>query len=242
MKNDTLRNMTTNPIPCGFCGRIADVMHQDHIVPRSRGGGDEAWNCIMSCPGCNLEKSDRTPSEWKREGLPVWIYEVEKRNVIRYKMKPRGDRKRVAAGAISGWSLLAHRSPRCVEMRRPPSGGKCGLPADYEVCIPGMGPWTAVCAKCVRYYAKSCGRELDDASSLEHILVQLRGGVLSLAEETTLATIARLGGVSLAEYLDLAQRMVGGDDRLRTALKALAPQLRLELWEPQGPRRKGKTH
>jgi hypothetical protein len=80
-------------VPCGFCGQTFDRMHKDHIVPRSRGGGDDARNCIVSCPGCNLEKSNRLPSEWKPTGLPAWIYEIEPELVKRYKMTPRSKRR-----------------------------------------------------------------------------------------------------------------------------------------------------
>jgi len=45
----------------------------DHVLPRSRGGGDELDNLVLCCHGCNASKSNRTPSEWlaameKRDG------------------------------------------------------------------------------------------------------------------------------------------------------------------------------
>jgi hypothetical protein len=35
------------------------TFHIEHIVPSSRGGSSEPDNLALSCPGCNLHKSDR---------------------------------------------------------------------------------------------------------------------------------------------------------------------------------------
>jgi 5-methylcytosine-specific restriction endonuclease McrA len=47
--------------PCYYCGRIlvrrdASV---DHVVPRSRGGVDDASNYVIACRQCNSDKGDR---------------------------------------------------------------------------------------------------------------------------------------------------------------------------------------
>lgn len=47
------------------------------------------------------------------------------------------------------------------------------------------------------------------------------------------ATLAKLGGVTVQEYLDLAHKMIGGNDTIRASLKLIAPQLQLHLWEPK---------
>lgn len=61
---------------CQYCGTTQEPFHRDHIVPpRERGGGDDARNSIITCAACNLEKGDRTPTEWRSNGLPPWIYE-----------------------------------------------------------------------------------------------------------------------------------------------------------------------
>ncbi len=36
----------------------------DHIIPRSKGGGENLRNLCLCCRGCNLAKADRTPGEW----------------------------------------------------------------------------------------------------------------------------------------------------------------------------------
>ncbi|MCB1029146.1 MAG: HNH endonuclease [Microthrixaceae bacterium] len=35
----------------------------DHVMPRSRGGGDEPSNLVAACVPCNQRKGDRTPAE-----------------------------------------------------------------------------------------------------------------------------------------------------------------------------------
>ncbi|WP_206501669.1 HNH endonuclease [Streptomyces chrestomyceticus] len=46
---------------CAYCGRRATTV--DHIVPRSRGGGDNWLNTVASCVEDNHRKADRTPEQ-----------------------------------------------------------------------------------------------------------------------------------------------------------------------------------
>ena len=46
---------------CGYCGGPATTI--DHVVPRSRGGGNEWTNTVAACGRCNNRKGDRTPPE-----------------------------------------------------------------------------------------------------------------------------------------------------------------------------------
>lgn len=51
---------------CAYCGKVGSdkfKMTWDHIMPRSRGGGDTWMNSITSCFPCNGKKNDRTPEE-----------------------------------------------------------------------------------------------------------------------------------------------------------------------------------
>lgn len=50
--------------PCHYCGswRASTV---DHVLPRVRGGTDDAANLVSACLSCNSAKSDRTPEEWR---------------------------------------------------------------------------------------------------------------------------------------------------------------------------------
>ncbi|MDT0265220.1 HNH endonuclease [Streptomyces sp. DSM 44915] len=46
---------------CAYCGRRATTV--DHLVPRSRGGGDTWLNTVAACADDNRRKADRTPAE-----------------------------------------------------------------------------------------------------------------------------------------------------------------------------------
>lgn len=51
---------------CPVCSKdlIAHGYHLDHIMPISKGGGNEAWNIQFLCQTCNLHKSDENPFDW----------------------------------------------------------------------------------------------------------------------------------------------------------------------------------
>ncbi|RDG39694.1 HNH endonuclease [Streptomyces corynorhini] len=51
---------------CAYCGRRATTV--DHVVPRSRGGGDSWLNTVASCAEDNHRKADRTPEQ---AGMPL---------------------------------------------------------------------------------------------------------------------------------------------------------------------------
>lgn len=46
---------------CAYCGRRATTV--DHLVPRSRGGGDTWLNTVAACATDNHRKADRTPAQ-----------------------------------------------------------------------------------------------------------------------------------------------------------------------------------
>lgn len=46
---------------CAYCGGRAATI--DHLLPRSRGGGDTWLNLVAACAPCNGSKADRTPEE-----------------------------------------------------------------------------------------------------------------------------------------------------------------------------------
>lgn len=50
---------------CQYCGRrfSKQELTVDHVVPRSRGGGDTWDNLVLACTVCNLKKGSRTPDE-----------------------------------------------------------------------------------------------------------------------------------------------------------------------------------
>lgn len=49
---------------CQYCGGKSDLT-LDHVMPRSRGGGDSWENLVTACNKCNVSKGNRTPEEAK---------------------------------------------------------------------------------------------------------------------------------------------------------------------------------
>jgi 5-methylcytosine-specific restriction endonuclease McrA len=56
-----VRHLSKRTHCCYYCGkRFPGVFHADHIIPLSRGGRHIAENLCISCPNCNLTKSNKT--------------------------------------------------------------------------------------------------------------------------------------------------------------------------------------
>lgn len=49
---------------CVYCGDQSGPFDVDHVMPRSRGGSDDAENLVIACSHCNRSKGSRTPEEW----------------------------------------------------------------------------------------------------------------------------------------------------------------------------------
>jgi len=51
---------------CWWCGKSLNPLdyHVDHRIPLSRGGSNAPENLCVSCPTCNMSKSDKLPHEW----------------------------------------------------------------------------------------------------------------------------------------------------------------------------------
>lgn len=52
---------------CVYCDTTLPrcELQADHVTPRSRGGPSTFDNLATACGPCNLDKSDRTPEEWR---------------------------------------------------------------------------------------------------------------------------------------------------------------------------------
>ncbi len=48
---------------CQYCGYTGEDLTLDHVVPRSRGGGEFWENMVTACVRCNIKKGNRTPKE-----------------------------------------------------------------------------------------------------------------------------------------------------------------------------------
>ncbi|GAA1368470.1 HNH endonuclease [Brevibacterium luteolum] len=69
---------------CAYCRGHANTV--DHVLPRSRGGGNTWQNLVACCRSCNNEKGDRTPEEmgWSLPFTPgpprtgrFWLRELD---------------------------------------------------------------------------------------------------------------------------------------------------------------------
>jgi hypothetical protein len=60
--------LTRDGYRCRYCGASAETatMHIDHVLPRSKGGRNDAANLVTACADCNLGKADR-----KIVGIPA---------------------------------------------------------------------------------------------------------------------------------------------------------------------------
>lgn len=58
---------------CAYCGDVFDYKNLtiDHVIPRSKGGGNTWINCVTACKYCNHIKGGRTPEEAKMQLLYV---------------------------------------------------------------------------------------------------------------------------------------------------------------------------
>lgn len=64
-------------IVCAYCEKEVADLHRDHVVPRARGGPDNAFNIVMACQQCNSAKRDSLPSEWLGDRCPPAILLIE---------------------------------------------------------------------------------------------------------------------------------------------------------------------
>ncbi|MDJ0508395.1 MAG: HNH endonuclease [Crocosphaera sp.] len=48
---------------CQYCSYKGEQLTLDHVLPRSRGGGDTWENLVTACVRCNVKKGNRTPRE-----------------------------------------------------------------------------------------------------------------------------------------------------------------------------------
>ncbi len=96
--------------PCAYC-HVIGPLHQDHVVPRSRGGPDTPHNIVMACAPCNTKKSDRLPSEWLGKLTPAPIAQIESAVSARMSVRSRGQRGPWAANAADRPAYHAETDP-----------------------------------------------------------------------------------------------------------------------------------
>lgn len=62
---DDERLKMTAPQACFYCGSRVSLA-VDHLIPRIKGGPDEADNLIWACRSCNSSKQGRDMLQWMR--------------------------------------------------------------------------------------------------------------------------------------------------------------------------------
>ena len=62
LRPNRIRIYKRDKYECTYCG-ATKVLTLDHVIPKSRGGGNEWTNLVTSCFKCNLKKGNRTPDE-----------------------------------------------------------------------------------------------------------------------------------------------------------------------------------
>ena len=67
LKDKRLAIYLRDGMTCAYCGSVLEdgiTLTLDHIIPRSRGGTNKAYNLITSCAKCNKSKGDRQANEF----------------------------------------------------------------------------------------------------------------------------------------------------------------------------------
>jgi 5-methylcytosine-specific restriction endonuclease McrA len=49
---------------CVYCGRLAEKLTLDHVIPRSKGGTNVSENLITACMDCNRDRGDMPIGEF----------------------------------------------------------------------------------------------------------------------------------------------------------------------------------
>jgi 5-methylcytosine-specific restriction endonuclease McrA len=60
---------------CAYCGYEDSVMTVDHIIPRSRGGGNERENLLPACRKCNYGRGNRDIGFFEQHRTPPTLHE-----------------------------------------------------------------------------------------------------------------------------------------------------------------------
>ncbi|KKJ01357.1 HNH endonuclease [Prochlorothrix hollandica] len=80
---------------CQYCGTTGEGLTLDHVLPRSRGGGDTWENMVTACNHCNVRKGNRTPTE---AAMPLGISPRRPHSSLYFEM-----RKSVQSGHHKEW-------------------------------------------------------------------------------------------------------------------------------------------
>jgi len=62
---------------CAYCGDRKPPFELEHIIPRSRGGGNQLSNLAFACPPCNQIKANKLPHKTENKTMQKRIEAVQ---------------------------------------------------------------------------------------------------------------------------------------------------------------------
>lgn len=64
-EKDRIRQLARQRYCCFYCNIKMSIIHEEHVIPISRGGRDSVGNIVYACPACNHSKNNKYIVEWK---------------------------------------------------------------------------------------------------------------------------------------------------------------------------------
>lgn len=74
---------------CAYCGKKADRLTMDHVIPLAKGGKHSKDNIIPACRHCNCTKEARTPEQWTGLYFDIGGNQVNTKDTCRVRMAKR---------------------------------------------------------------------------------------------------------------------------------------------------------
>jgi hypothetical protein len=100
---------------CEYCrmhqSLQGSTFHVEHITPSSQGGGSDLDNLAWSCPGCNLQKSNRTEVVDPEGGAKVRLFHPRR--------DPWSDHFRFEGYTVVGLTPIGRAAVAALEMNHP---------------------------------------------------------------------------------------------------------------------------
>ena len=103
------------PSECVFC-KATNNLQTDHLIPRSRGGSDEADNLVLSCQACNASRGD--------QGIFQWLGLMEKDKL-----------HRLVAGKYLKELYDLHAKRKSLQIAKEKIAGLCPECRNAETCV-----------------------------------------------------------------------------------------------------------
>ena len=147
---------------CAYCGAGGELS-RDHVVPRSRGGPDNATNIVMACRPCNSSKGGMLASEWLGERCPAAVLLIEARVNAKLKAiyRPR-DRRGGPAERLYAFSVEGGRVQYIGEVVEKTDAAVCILTANVFTLWCGFWELTGE----LREVPRDCVRLFNDREAM----------------------------------------------------------------------------